>query len=356
MNQQRNSSVELFRILSMLLIIGSHFCVHSGFAPSEMSFSFNKVLLQAGVLGNLGVVNFVMISGYFLSKSKFKLSRVVKIVLQVVFYSVVIFCVLAGLNIIDFSKKDLIKAMLPILFERYWFASAYVILCVLSPFINIMLNSFTKKQHTYFLVTLLIIWGVIPTLTNQMLFSNELWQFLFFYSIGAFVREYPDMSFSVRYRYLIVGICLFLLIGSSVLIDLLPIKIPVFENGYYFYTRSSVFIIGLSYGLLLIFVNLKSKSNKTINIISSATFGIYLIHDNRYLRDLIWKDLFNTKIYENSSYLGFYLIFCVAAVFVTCGVIDYVRQKLLEKPLMHILENPLNRLTARVDKAVETNE
>jgi len=87
----RNSAIELLRIIAMLFIVLSHFCVHSNFNLSQMPFSFNKTILQWGALGNLGVDIFMIISGFFLCKSKLKTKSISKLLTQVWFYSVFLF-------------------------------------------------------------------------------------------------------------------------------------------------------------------------------------------------------------------------------------------------------------------------
>ncbi len=243
MGKSRNSSVELLRILSMLLIICSHFCVHGGFQTNEMPFSFNKILLQAGVLGNLGVDIFVMISGYFLSQTDFKASRIVKLMLQVSFYSISIFFILAGLKIIPFSIKASVAAIFPVLFNQYWFATTYVILCCFSPFLNLFLNNLSKRTYLIFLGVFVVIWSVLPTFTNQSLGGNAICQFVMFYSIGAYVRKYPDFHFAGKFKYWIVGISAFLLVLSTVAFNLLSIRFPALNRGTYFYARNSVLIV-----------------------------------------------------------------------------------------------------------------
>ncbi len=347
MGKTRNSSIEVLRIISMLMIVCSHFCTHGGFDTSAMELSLNKIILQVGTLGNLGVALFVMISGYFLSQTAFKLSRIVKIIFQVAFFSVSIYFILCALNLIDFSVKSAVKALFPILFDQYWFATTYVVFALLSPFLNRLLYSFTRNQYLIFLGALLLVWSVIPTFTSQKLGSNEFCLFVMYYSIGAFVRKYPDIPLAVKLRYWITASSALLLVMSTVAFNILAVKMPVFDRGTYFYSKRSVLILALAYGLLMIFTNLKPGSSRIVNMISSTTFGVYLIHDNIYMRDLIWKDILGVNEYQNSAYLPLYLIGCVAAVFLSCSIIDHVRQKLFERPIMHLLERPLNRLSEK---------
>ena len=64
-NKDRNSSFELLRIISMLLIVAHHFVVHGNFDLIS-SFSKNVFFLQSlSMFGKFGVNLFVLISGYF---------------------------------------------------------------------------------------------------------------------------------------------------------------------------------------------------------------------------------------------------------------------------------------------------
>lgn len=79
----RESNIELLRIVLMVLIIMHHFSVHGTFAFTP-ELTFNKVFLQVfGLGGKAGVVAFVMITGYFMVSSSFKLHKFGKLVGQI---------------------------------------------------------------------------------------------------------------------------------------------------------------------------------------------------------------------------------------------------------------------------------
>lgn len=81
--RMRESNIELLRIVSMVLIIMHHFSVHGTF-PFTPELTFNKVFLQVfGLGGKAGVVAFVMITGYFMVSSSFKLHKFGKLVGQI---------------------------------------------------------------------------------------------------------------------------------------------------------------------------------------------------------------------------------------------------------------------------------
>lgn len=96
----RESNIELLRIVSMVLIIMHHFSVHGTFSFTP-ELTFNKVFLQVfGLGGKAGVVAFVMITGYFMVSSSFKLHKFAKLVGQIWFYSLAMLGVAMGLDLI----------------------------------------------------------------------------------------------------------------------------------------------------------------------------------------------------------------------------------------------------------------
>lgn len=88
-NTKRNTNIEILRIIAILLIVISHYSVHNVTNVKELSFGINKILLQMMTLGNIGSELFMLITGYYLiNSSKVKLSKLLKLWLQIIFYSV----------------------------------------------------------------------------------------------------------------------------------------------------------------------------------------------------------------------------------------------------------------------------
>lgn len=66
MKKVRNSNIEILRIISMLFIVISHYTVHNGVINASLPLGINRTLLEITTLGNIGVILFVIISGYFM--------------------------------------------------------------------------------------------------------------------------------------------------------------------------------------------------------------------------------------------------------------------------------------------------
>ena len=75
---ERNSSIELLRIVLMFMIIASHYVVHGGYADfAQMNLSWQIMLLQIiSFGGNIANDAFILVTGYYLIQSEVKYRRV----------------------------------------------------------------------------------------------------------------------------------------------------------------------------------------------------------------------------------------------------------------------------------------
>ena len=88
--KNRNSNIELLRLIAMLMILLSHSSVHGGFPHENSAIMFNNFFLDAIVLGNIGVDIFFLISGYFLCyQTTLNYSALFRLLFQVLFYSII---------------------------------------------------------------------------------------------------------------------------------------------------------------------------------------------------------------------------------------------------------------------------
>lgn len=350
----RNSSFETLRIIAMLFIVLSHACVHSNFNVSNQPLSFNRVFLQWGTLGNLGVDIFVIISGYFLCNKELSTKSVSRLLSQVWFYSVSLFFVCSlGFNY-HYGIRQLIQVFLPTIFEEYWFFTAYIVLLLLSPFLNILIKASSRRQLMTLLITMLMLWVVIRTFTSKNMYGTEIPQLTMFYTIGAYLRNYPDNWLQKKlHRTLITTVSFLLLFMSTVILGILESKIPALVGkSAFFYHTSSVIIVGCAVGLISIFQNIKPFYNKTINAISGCTFGVYLIHDNPVVRSILWTELLDNTPYFNSNTLIPRVLLSVLAVFLVCTFIEFIRKKTIERTLTNIVDSIINTLIKQI-KAFE---
>lgn len=336
----RNTSIELLRIISMIMIMFHHFAYHGNF-----EWNFNEVTLPhlwydfILMGGKVGVDIFVLISGYFLIENTEKLfqpKKLLKFWGQVVFYSIMTYLLSVMLRLNAFEIKQLIKVCLPITYPGWWFASTYFMLYLIHPFLNKLLHGLSKTEYQYLILMMVLCWSIIPTATTQLFESNSLLWFVTLYGIAGYVNLYGGNQklqskhyFSLYFMVLIITYTVsttFLFLGtkkeewSTHVIDFFEIE------------RLPILLMAIT--LFMGFVTLKMNYHKWINMIASATFGVYLIHDSSYIRYYLWTNIFKINQYQDSTFLILYSILVVFILYVSCTMIDLIRKKLVEKPYM----------------------
>ena len=91
--KERNSNLELYRIIVMLLIVAHHYVVNSGLMSvmKEEPLHIQSIFLYLfGMWGKTGINCFVMITGYFMCKSHISLRKFMKLLFEIYFYNLII--------------------------------------------------------------------------------------------------------------------------------------------------------------------------------------------------------------------------------------------------------------------------
>ena len=115
------------------------------------------------------------------------------------------------------------------------------------------------------------------------------------------------------------------------------------------------FVLLTSIFLILFFSNLDIKYNKYINIVSSTTFGIYLIHDNGSVRNFLWNNYFRLFEITKSKDLILNSIGIIFSIFFICMIIDLIRKFIIEILLKKKLDQfygLLLSLNNKIDKII----
>lgn len=161
----RNVNIELLRIFAMLLIVACHGIIHINWNVHH----YNMVLQQVPgwknafeflvvQYGQVGVSIFFIISGYFLVKKNFQWKRIFSTWIQTFIYSVGLFVVFFIYYYFQrpdifqplFTRDNIVSTILwsfiPFTYNSYWFITAYLIMLILSPYINIIVNTASKRE------------------------------------------------------------------------------------------------------------------------------------------------------------------------------------------------------------------
>ena len=329
--KKRLMNIELLRIVSMLMIIELHLLVFTKTLDTYNTFSKKSVFIWlVESLCYVAVNCYVLISGYFLVDSKFKFKKIITIWIEVLFYSLIIYFTLLITHKISFTAESFKKSICPFLFRNYWFVTVYITLYIVSPFLNKLINSLNKTQYTYLILIIFIFFSIWNTFIphsdtiNYVKNYNISWFICLYFIAGYLKKFYSDKKIKK-------SICIFIYLISSAINILAYFVIKKFEIKFirpdFLYYYFSITVLTASISLFMFFKNLTINNKvvkKIIGFFAPTTFGIYLIHENPNLRNIIWQK-FNFIKYCSPIQMVALIIIMPICLFITLSLIDKLR-------------------------------
>lgn len=184
----RDSNIELLRIVSMMLIILFHFSVHGPW-PADGVLATDVAVGVLAFGGKLGVNCFVLITGYFMTRSSVRMASVARVVLETWFYSWGLLILFAVAQPELVTQARLEKAVLPLVSGEYWFITNFVALMVVSPFLNLLFDRLSRRGKSRLAAIGFVTISVLPTLTTFNPLGSDLLWFFYLYLMGGWIRE-----------------------------------------------------------------------------------------------------------------------------------------------------------------------
>lgn len=347
MTKEKQSNFELMRIISMFLIIIHHIILH-GNVIYNTSGSIHLIIMLIRCIAFVHVNSFILLTGYFQYKKEFSLKKFLSIFNASYFYNLLILIIFIIFGLSNIEKLDVLKTLNPF-YMSHWFISCYLILYILSPFINILIKNMSQKNHRKLILLLILCYSIISFLSEQTIAENSGYsviQFIMLYIIGAYLSKYPinqnlhfkNYSKNKLQVLLFSGIFVFAFINfilyclsrtfedqNNLFFNYLGTLIA---NNYHEYNFLPVIIQSVLYFLWFETLNIQ---NKIINKISSLVFGIYIIHDNPFIRGHIYKWFridSNTTIYSKKIFIKIFIV--AFLIFIICAIIEFLRQLLFK--------------------------
>ena len=327
----RQSNFELLRIASMFMIIFYHlvfFIVAPANPDTPFWHSFQLAL-------HIGVILFVLVSGYFGIKASTK-GFVRLILLGFVYY--VPLALVDNLILKDgLSGVEKWKLVIPsfqfLSKGPYWFLRTYLWLYLLSP----MVNKFIDGSHRNKMY-LLIVTGVISLyvgyngVDNSVTVGKNIINFFFLYSLGSVLRDtYESWS---KWSTLRIAVA-FLILNIALVVLHLHYTGTWFGNTLwkFAYPYNCPILIVNSVLAFFLFGKMNFQS-RAVNWVASSTFATYLIHRNQVVIERVLKPATLRIDSGPWSICGEILLLLLlsVAIFAVCILID----KLLNKPLSRI--------------------
>ncbi len=340
---KRESRFDILRLLSMYMIICGHLIYHGirnitsdeiidvGFEHS-LTGQINFCILQfMGYLCNIGPNLFVMITGYFLIQPhtiQYTLKKGFKLWISIVFYSVILYGLIVIANVKPFELEVLFAQLLPIHSSRYWFMTMYIGILLLSPFLAKLAQALTKKEYLYLLFILFLMNFAQENFGYGIVYSNIIFFYIFIFLIGGYINIYPKSKLFQYTGAIYIFLCM-ILAGVNIV------------NQLYFHATEFPQIRGLlnnSFPIITsicLFLWFYSQPNKDTRLsrfaisVSPYILGVYLIHDNSYIRHILWNEIVQPiKFIHNWYFIPFCLAVCIIIFFI-CLMMDKIRQKLI---------------------------
>lgn len=213
---------------------------------------------------------------------------------------------------------------------EYWFVTCYILLCLFVPVLHPFLQKITLKRFAAVLFAVFCLWYLLAAFMNSP-YANLMRAF-FYWCSGCFLGKFlRSVKLKKAFIPLICVIALLgiLMNGTGYFFVYSKDSLLLHAAGF-FLVKTGVFISAVS--IFVIFKNIDVGSVKIINIIAACTFGIYLIHENAFMRPLIWYKIFDVL---NSQYFSEYFslkaFLTIMAVFSFCAVADFAMRKTEEK-------------------------
>ncbi|MCM1244892.1 MAG: acyltransferase [Roseburia sp.] len=329
----RQSNLELFRIVSMFMIVALHFVAQSG----ARDLPWGKKVIYAIFLGNggrLAVLCFVILGAYFLVDSDFKCERIIRIWLETFFYCFTITLLVKYTGLAPVTDRNILQAAFPVFGCSVWYPSTYIGLLFISPALNFLIHSVSKRFYQYVIGVSLLAYSILPTVLMGMNpFGTSLAGFIVVYLLVGYLKKYPLPILSNRKLLFLIAIGTYLFIFLfAVLYRRYELHLPlmlreVAEGGLFFSNHyESIPAFVCAFALFFWFKNLSVKYSRIINTCAKATFGIYVMHQVPVFLMPLWHQIFKTDSWINTPKLLPGSIVVIFTVFIVGVLIDFVRQ------------------------------
>lgn len=355
--KKRNWHFELLRILSMFLIVATHYFGEDNWPARinpALSRSWRSTLHETtGVVGQVGVVIFVLISAYFsVGREPRVASRLKKLWVQVFFYSVlcmVAFLVLENTRVINgpfvhtLEFREVISSLLPITFIAYWFVRAYFVMTLLAPYLNRFIGALSEKELLAFTSVCLYITFGWKYLNPQAGYFTDVLYFLSIYLIAACCKtssnKLPHITWWMVMLITVVSLAIccagtHAIRQQGYFVEQMGYKSNLFTAGP---GASPLFAVIIGTVIFLYTMQLEQSRDSVIGNfileIAPATFGVYLLHENFLLKPVLWYYIFLIPSGAGIVKMGIAVV-TILLLFVALMCVSYLLEKLIINPVI----------------------
>lgn len=343
-DSERNWGIDALRIFAMFQIVVIHSLKQGGIlAASNDNILMCRVAWFIEVFFFSATNIYALISGYVSVSSKFKMSRIVLLWIQVFGYSAAITLIFQILYPERINMKIWFKAVLPIVSGQYWYVSCYFFLLLFVPIINLGIKSLSSKMLGIISAGMFILGSLLPVVTKfyPINFSVDMDSFgllngystfwlLILYVLGAYIKKSEIISRCKPWIYiLIILLCVAITWESIFFIPNWTQKKfgEVRYDGLLLNNISPTIVI-TAICTVVLFAWLgknKCKINKLIEVVGRASLAVYLIH----VHPLIWDGFvknYAVSYVDGNVFLMIVKLFGMSLIiYASCTLIEVAR-------------------------------
>lgn len=332
--------IDLLKIIAMYMVVVGHMLVHGGLLNTVTPYSsqyWAAWLMEVTVY--CAVDCFVLASGYLISSSFAKFSRLLELWLQVVFYSLLIAVFMAWKFADVRDNITIINILFPITYKEYWYLTAYFGLYFLIPVFNAALNGLSQKQMRSVLLCISLFFVVIPTIANQDPYSmNQGYSMIWLcvlYLLGGYIAKYHTFE-NTKKSILLLGFMLstmatFLCILSNNLWEM-----PSRGWALASYTSPTVLLAAIFLFSFCRKIKFRGYFQKLIRFMGGASIGILLLQDNHLIRSKYIEGSTIGLSNKNAIIMAGGVLLLSLIIYIACFGVDMLRRQLFK--YLHVKE------------------
>ncbi len=339
---ERNSNIELLRIIAMLGVI----CLHYNYAGEGACVAAEKGSLNYFFLHFLETVSvcavdtFVLISGYHLIKTdKRSLLKPAELIIELIVMNALVYTASAVRNG-HFSAGGFLISLVP----ANYYVILYCTLYLISPLINHALNKLNETDRlTEGMILLLVLFSVWPTAVDLLkTFSGRSFDGLSTIALSGSGEGYTIVNFALLYT---IGAwlgltgfdpnrkkaLLWLVISWAALyIWFLINYLTGLEAGKVVWQYCNPLVIIEAVLTLLVFKNINIKHSCIINRLAGASYTVFLLHIP-LLAHMHVNDYANKPLPLLVLHLTITCLILYAICFVVYLLYDFLASRILRK-------------------------
>lgn len=334
---QRNSNIDCFKILLMVMIVAHHGIVHGlGFENIQDATTGNQfglIYFEVNAFLGIAVNCFFWVSGYY--QIKRRISRAIELITETMLYVLllnVVLCLTSNYSITNFFDILRIIKRVLLFYQGYWFLSAYLIVFIFAPYLNKMVSVLSpneKKEALAFLILVGSIGGFIlkiASLDNG--YSTA--QGIYMYLVGALCRT-DDIQSLFKSKCKILKVA-FVILG--LLNGLLAYAFSVKGNGtaawrMFSYNNPIMVFMAVVACLSVIYWSKRPKMVGNLGKWSQHTLAVYILTDYIPIRELVFSPLNHLKS-MNGLWIIVFIFLHASLLTLICIGIDCIRKSLYD--------------------------